>query len=182
MWSKSLPLLAALSILTALFGARAQAEPPARVGCEAEENGGRAAASVRVLAGDREIASGSCGRELTVPPGRYVLLVRIDGVLGAEPQRFEVEARPGQAARVQARFETGELLVEVTRDGRRSVGLVRLLRGGDEIARLSAGVVSRVAAGRYAIEVESRGSTQRLDDVRVERGARQAVPVMFQGP
>jgi hypothetical protein len=90
-----------------------------------------------------------------------------------------VEAAPGQAARVQARFETGELLVEVVRAGRRSVGLVILQRADAEIGRGSAGVASRVATGTYTVVVESRGERRRQEGLAITRGEQRVLRFEF---
>lgn len=157
----------------------AHAEEGANVACEATDNGAPAAASVRVLRGEQAIASGSCGAELAVPPGSYALLITLDGVIGAPAARFPVEAVAGRAARVQARFESGELLVEVAREGRRSVGLVVLYRADAEIGRGSAGVASRLATGTYTIVVESRGERRRQEGLAIARGERRVVRFEF---
>ena len=150
----------------------ARAEGGARVTCEATDNGAPAAASFRVLRGEQAISSGSCGTELAVSSGSYTLAITLDGVLGAPTTRFPVEAVEGQSARVQARFETGELLVEVARDGRRSVGMVTLYRAEAEIGRGSAGVASRIATGTYTVVVESRGERRRAEGLAIARGER----------
>lgn len=157
----------------------ARAQERARVTCEATDNGAPTAASFRVLRGEQAISSGSCGSELELPPGSYALAITPDGVLGAPATRFPVEAIAGQSARVQARFESGELLVEVARDGRRSVGLVVLYRGEVEIGRGSAGVASRVATGTYTVVVESRGERRRQEGLTIARGERRVLRFEF---
>lgn len=157
---------------------RANGEPDPRVGCEALDNGARAAAKFRLLRAGREIGTGACGKELPVAPGSYELAITLDGVLGAEERRVPVEARSGDSQRVRAEFETGELVVEVARDGRRSSGLVVLYRGGREVARTSAGVTTRLPTGGYTIEVESRGQRRR-SETALARAERRVVQVAF---
>lgn len=176
MRSKSLHALLASASLYFVFGLPARAQPLAKVGCEARENGGRASASFRVLRGDAQIASGSCGKELALPEGAYELLIQLDGALAAE-QRHRVQVKAGESARPTAQFETGVLLVEITREGRRSVGLVKLLTAEREIATVSAGVESRIAIGVYSITIESRGETRRIDGVAITRGERRVLGV-----
>ena len=181
MFEKFLTHLFVAAFCSAIATSWAHAEGSAKVGCEADENGGRAAASFRVLREGTQIASGICGKYVDVPPGPVTLLVTLDGVLSASVRQFEVEAREGTPARVQAHFETGELLVEVTRDGRRGSALVHLSSGNTEVARTSAGVASRISVGTYAVEVESRGERRRIDGVTIARGARQVLKVDFTG-
>jgi hypothetical protein len=107
--------------------------------------------------------------------------VTLDGVLAVAERRFELDARPGAPARAQAHFETGELLVEVTRAERRASALVHLTGADGASARTSAGVTSRVGVGSYSIEVESRGERRRIDGVTIARAARQVLKVDFVG-
>jgi hypothetical protein len=171
----------AAALLAASLPGVVQGEPSAHVACEATDNGARAAAKLRVLQGSKEIASGPCGKELPVPPGSYEHVVSLDGVLGAEEQRVPITVRGGETRHVRAEFETGELAIEVSRDGRRASALVILYRGDREVAKTSAGATSRLAVGRYVIEVESRGERQRRE-AAVTRAQRQVLQVVFGGP
>jgi hypothetical protein len=157
----------------------ATAQESARVGCEARDNGAPAAANFRAFRGDGQIASGICGKDVAVAPGEYQLAIELDGVLGARPLRVPIAARSGQTGRAQASFETGELLVEVARDGRRSVGMVVLYQDRAEVARMSAGVASRVAVGVYTVDVESRGELRRNEMLSIARAERRVLRIDF---
>jgi len=168
--------------LAASFARSASAEGTARVGCEVRENGAPAAGSFRIARSEQPetaISSGVCGKDLELAPGSYELTVVLDGALGDGEQRFSVSPRAGSPSRVKASFETGELSVEVTRDGRRAAALVQLLRAGVELAKLSAGMVSRVVTGTYALSVESRGESRRVEAVVIARAERRVVSVAF---
>jgi hypothetical protein len=158
---------------------RGGATPSARVDCEARENGKPASASFRVQRDSTQIVKGSCGRAVEVPPGSYDVVVVLDGVADGAERRQAVEARVDQLTKVQASFETGEILVEVTREGRRGVGTVKLLRAGQVLATLSAGVASRVSVGTYTVEIESRGTRRAFDAVTVSRGERRTLSADF---
>ena len=90
--------------------------------------------------------------------------------------------RAGAPERPTVRFETGELLLEVTREGRRSTALVQLSAGGRKLAQLSAGVATRLVVGTYSLEVESRGEKRQLDAVTIVRGERRVLGVEFGVP
>lgn len=181
MSDKRLMHLVVTLICTAIATTWAHADGSAKVGCEADDNGGKAAASFKAMRDGAQIAAGICGKYADVPPGPITLLVTLDGVLAAAERRFELDARPGTPARAQAHFETGELLVEVTREGRRASALVHLTGADGASARTSAGVTSRIGVGTYAVEVESRGERRRIDGVAIARAARQVLKVDFAG-
>lgn len=159
-----------------------RAQAAALVGCQALDNGTRAAASFRVLRDGTAISGGSCGRDQEVPEGAYELVVVLDGVLGDNERRVAITARAGVVERPTVRLETGELLVEVTREGRRSTALVQLGAGERKLAQLSAGVATRLVTGTYSIEVESRGETRKLAAVTIVRGERRVLGVEFGAP
>ncbi|MEY4514987.1 MAG: hypothetical protein RLZZ450_7109 [Pseudomonadota bacterium] len=159
-----------------------RAEGAGLVGCQVLDNGSRAAASFRVLRDGAQISAGTCGKDLEVPEGAYELVVVLDGVLGESEQRVLVTARAGAAEHPTVRFETGELLIEVTREGRRSTALVQLSAGGRKLAQLSAGVATRLAVGTYSLEVESRGEKRQLAAVTIVRGERRVLGVEFGAP
>jgi hypothetical protein len=125
------------------------------------------------------IAQGSCGRALEIAPGTYTAVVVLDGAADAPESRQRVEAKAGQLTMARASFETGEILIEATRDGRRGVASVKLRKDGQERATLSAGVASRVSAGTYDVEVESRGTRRVISAVTVSRAERRTVSVDF---
>lgn len=182
MTAKRLPHLAISALWLAIATSWAAAQASAKVGCDADENGGRAAASFRALRDGAEIARGICGKYVEVPPGPLTLAVTLDGVLAASERRFEVDAKAGPPTRVTAHFETGALLVEVMRDGRRGSALVHLTAADGATARTSAGVESRLGVGSYTVEVESRGERRHFDGVTIARGARQVLKVDFAAP
>jgi hypothetical protein len=159
--------------------ASAAAQAPGKVDCAVTENGKPASGWYRLLEAGKEIAKGSCGKPLDVPAGDYELVVGLDGAADAPEQRQPTRVEGGQTATTRARFETGELLVEVTRAGRRGVATVRLIKGTGTLATLSAGVASRVSTGTYAVEVESRGEKRRFDTVSVSSGQRRVIAVDF---
>lgn len=164
---------------SALFGlaiaGSVAAAPSARIDCEIRENGKPSLGSFRLLAGDTQIAKGSCGRPQDVPAGAYDILLSLDGAVDAPLAKQRVDVRVGELTKAQASFETGEILVELTRDGRRTVGTIRLLRNKEPVATLTAGVANRVSAGTYSVEIESRGTRRVLEGVSVARGARRSL-------
>lgn len=179
--TKSSPIWLAATLLAAGVAFVARAEPSARLLCEALDNGALAAAKVRVWQGDREIASGPCGKELSISAGSYEQAISLDGVLGGDERRAPITVRSGETHRLRAEFETGELVVEVSREGRRASALIVLYRNDREVAKTSAGASSRLTVGRYLVEVESRGERRRSEAL-VTRAERRVVQVAFNAP
>ncbi|MFT3921474.1 MAG: hypothetical protein QM778_02945 [Myxococcales bacterium] len=176
---KSFVFFAISALLGVSSATSVAAAPSARVDCEVQENGQPALGSFRVMSGETQIAKGSCGRAQEVPPGGYDLQITLDGAIDAPTSKQRVEARVGELTKARASFETGEILVELTRDGRRTVGTIRLLRGKDVIATLTAGVTSRVSAGTYSVEIESRGTRRVLDAITISRAERRSLSADF---
>jgi hypothetical protein len=172
---------ASLVLALCLLAGPATAQAPAHLDCAPLENGKPASGSFRVLAGDREVARGSCGKGADVPAGAYEVVVALDGVADAPDQRERVTASAGQKRSVAVRFETGELLVEVSRGGRRGVATVKVMRGDKAVATLSAGVASRLSTGTYSVVVESRGEKRSFETVTIASGERRAISVEFPG-
>jgi hypothetical protein len=180
--SVSLALCAAFVTLLPASADPAEAQAQAQLGCQALDNERPAAASFRLYRDGAQIAGGVCGKVQGVPAGTYELLVALDGALGASEQRLSVTVRPGGSERPTVRFETGELLIEVTREGRRSTALVQLRAGGRTLAQLSAGVATRLVVGTYSLELESRGEKRQIDAVTIARGERRVLGVEFGAP
>ena len=170
-----------LLVAILLVAPSAWGQAPAHVDCSPTENGKPASGTLRVLDGDREVAKGSCGKGADVPAGAYEVVVALDGAADAPDHRERLTLTAGQARKVAARFETGELLVEVSRGGRRGVATVKVLRAGKAVATLSAGVASRLSTGTYSVEVESRGEKRTFETVTVSAGERRAISVEFPG-
>ena len=174
---KRLTCLRLLLPCAALATSLVHAQATGKLRCEAEENGVAAAASFRALRAGAQIASGACGKEAMLPVGPVTVEITIDGVLAAPPQKVALEIVATATARARTSFETGTLLVDVTREGRRGAATVKLLGEGRELAQLSAGVASRVSVGTYALEIESRGERRRVEGVGITRGERRVVGV-----
>jgi len=177
--------LACCAVFATFFPAvagSAQTQARSQLGCQALDNERPAAASFRVYRDGTQIAGGVCGKDQGVPEGTYELVVVLDGALGASERRVAVTARPGASERPTVRFETGELLVEVTREGRRSTALVQLRAGGRTLAQLSAGVATRLVVGTYSLELESRGEKRQIDAVTIARSERRVLGVEFGAP
>lgn len=170
--------LAALTLVSCHTPA-ADAEAPGRVDCEVFENDKAASGSFRALAGTREAAKGVCGKGSDVAPGSYELEVTLDGAVDRPTKHENVTASSGQTARAIARFETGELVIDVKRGGQRTLAIVKLLRDKQQVASLTAGVASRVSVGTYSVEVDARGNTHSFGVVSVVRADRRELSVDF---
>src|SRR5687768_16919262 len=113
-------VLAVFLTIAGLAAGSAGAEGGASFACEALDNDKPAPATFRLLAGGKEISSGSCGAIKSIPAGSSEALIVLDGAADQPAHREQINAEPGKTVRVKARYETGELVVDVTRDGRRS--------------------------------------------------------------
>ncbi len=164
-----------VGVFLALRAVPAEAGAVGLVDCEAQENGQIALASFRVLTGENQIAKGVCGRPAEVASGSYEIRITLDGAADSPNHAQRIEVKSGAKVHVPAKFETGEIVVEITRDGRRSIGVVRLTQGSKTLATLSAGVPHRVSTGTYGVEIEAKGETRALDAVTISRGELRAI-------
>src|SRR5262245_37429721 len=58
----------------------------AKLICEITENGEAASGTVSVQRDGKEIVSGTCGKELSLPAGSYSAVVKLDGALDGPSQ------------------------------------------------------------------------------------------------
>lgn len=147
--------------------------------CEGRDNDRPAPAHFRLLSAEREIASGRCGVPQAISPGSYQALIMLDGALDQPLWRERVEIESGQTRLLSARFETGELLVEVRRMAQRSVGTVRVFLAGKPLASVAAGATIRLSTGSYGVAVESLGEKRPPEAVTIVRDERRVLVIDF---
>src|ERR1700759_1024635 len=94
-----------LCLAVVLFAApRAHAESNGKVLCEITENGVAASGVISVQLNGKEIATGSCGRELSLAAGKYTAALRLDGALDGPEQRQPLSIKVGELTRPHADF------------------------------------------------------------------------------
>ncbi|MFW2387706.1 MAG: hypothetical protein ACN4G0_05190 [Polyangiales bacterium] len=182
--SKPSPRLAAACIASILlvFGllsgpGRVDAQS-STIRCSLTENGGPARGSFSVERAGKTVASGSCGTELSVPPGRYKVTATLDGVLDTPSRSVDVQAIAGKSTPVALDFETGVLEVRIESKEARGTGLVTVNRGSKRIGTLGAGVAARLSAGDYEVVVRL-GGVERRYAVELRAGQRRLVRAQF---
>lgn len=116
----------------------------------------RPAGAEKVVAAGRTYTSSDTNpRIFALPDGVYDVEVKAVAIRGASPQRFEgVEVREGTTVSRRADFGSGELVVEVTRNGKLSDAAVRVF---------VAGGTKEVASGRTYTLAKSNPHVFRLD-------------------
>jgi len=173
-----------LSLLCALPCAGAAplqaADPAARVTCEITENGRSASGVVSILEGDKEIATGTCGKELTLPVGEYVAALRLDGALDGPEQRQPLSAKPGAVLKLKADFATGTIEVRIASSGRRAAGMAIIKRKGQQLGTLGSGVAAHLSTGTYRVLVRYRSQEKDLGDVTLEAGQQRTLDAVFE--
>src|SRR5690242_11695660 len=106
-----LVVLLVLSVATTVW-----AEPPKKeasraqarghVACRITENGAAASGTVTVRRDGNEVASGTCGSPVAVPPGEYDVVLGLDGAIDRPERTQHVTVRAGATAEVSADFQT----------------------------------------------------------------------------
>lgn len=173
----------ALSLLFVAVGtADAQVEPlqaHGRIACQITENGQPATGNVTIRRGATDVASGSCGEPLAVPPGSYVVVLRLDGALDRPEQTRSVDVRPGATETLAANFATAVLEVSIQAEGRRAAGMARIMKNGRQIGMLGSGVSAHLSTGTYDVVVRYRTREQRFDGVTLAAGERRVLDASF---
>lgn len=165
--------------LSAFLPGLGLAQGTGKVGCTITENGQPASGVISIQKDGNEIATTSCGRELSVPVGRYVAGLRLDGAFDGPEQRQNIEVKPGSTQKLSADFATGILEVRITSGGRRAAGMAVIKRNGQQLGTLGSGVAAHVSAGTYRILVRYRNQEKDLGDVTIASGQRLSLDAAF---
>lgn len=170
----TVPFLAAL-----LLASPAAAADPA-VQCEIRENGEPASGTMLVLDGSgKEVAEGTCGKPLTLPPGSYTAVLRLDGAIDGPEQRLPLTVGKDAPKPLKADFATGTVEVKVTSESKAAAGMAIIRKDGKQIGTLGSGVPAHLSAGTYDIEVRHRASSKTLSAVVIAKGDKKSLDVSF---
>jgi hypothetical protein len=169
-----------LTLILSFIPALARAEASGKVACNITENGQPASGVISVQKDGNEVATASCGRELTVPAGNYVAALRLDGAFDGPEQRQNIEVKPGGTNKLNADFATAVLEVRITSGGRRAAGMAVIKRNNQQLGTLGSGVTAHVSAGAYRILVRYRGQEKDLGDVTLASGQRLSLDAAFE--
>ena len=142
----------------------------ARVTFEITENGEAASGTMSVQRDGKEVASGTCGKELTVPAGSYTAVVRLDGALDGPAQSKPLTLEPNSKSVLKVNFQTGTLEIRIASQGKRAAGMAIIKQNGRQIGTLGSGVAAHLSAGVYRVTARYRAQEKDLGDVVVEAG------------
>jgi len=167
-------------LISVAIAGPARAQPSGKVTCHITENGQPASGVISIQKDGKEVAEASCGRELSVPVGKYVAALRLDGAFDGPEQRQNIEIKAGGAQKLSADFATGVLEVRITSRGRRAAGMAVIKRNGQQLGTLGSGVSAHVSAGTYRILVRYRGQEKDLGDVTLSGGQHLSLDAAFE--
>jgi hypothetical protein len=143
-------------------------------------------ADVRVLDESGKVASeGAAGDRITLPAGNYQMEISIRdaAALADRPtQKRALLLKPGDDARLEARFRWAKVTLNVLVGGRAQAGAnVKLLRDGEVVAEMKSGAPpAAITPGRYEADVSLKGTVIRVKGLQFPEGATQTVPVRVQ--
>ncbi len=149
------------------------------VQCEISENGEPASGTMLILDGAREVAEGTCGKPINVPPGSYTAVLRLDGAIDGPEQRLPLSVGKDAVKPLKADFATGVLEVKVQSESKAAAGMAIIKKDGKQIGTLGSGVPAHLSAGTYDIVVRHRSAQKSLEKVVIARGERKALEVSF---
>jgi hypothetical protein len=142
----------------------------ARVICEITENGDAASGTISVQRDGKEVASGTCGKELTLAAGSYSAVVRLDGALDGPAQTKALTLELNSKSSLKVDFQTGTLEVRIASQGKRAAGMALIKKNGQQIGTLGSGVAAHLSAGVYRVTARYRALEKDLGDVAVTAG------------
>jgi hypothetical protein len=178
--TRSLPLLPLLlSTLTLLAQPALAAAEDGKVLCDVTENGQPASGTLTVLSGETEVATGPCGKPLSVAAGEYTAVIELDGALDGPKQRQPLTVQGGKVAPLKGEFATGLLEVRIKSQGRDTAGMAIIRKDGTQIGTLGSGVAAHLSAGRYEIVARYRSQQKAFAEVVITAGQRTVLDAAF---
>jgi hypothetical protein len=171
--------LAALA-LCAAAGRSAQAADDGKVVCEVKENGKTGSGTLSLRQGDKEVASGPCGKPLSAAAGQYTAVLSLDGALDGPEQSKSVTVSAGQSASVSADFATGTLQVRIRNQGKDTAGMAVIRKDGKQVGTLGSGVAAHLSAGSYQVVARYRTQQKVFEAVAIEQGKPTVLEASFE--
>ena len=172
-------LVGALTMGTLSQSVQAQAKRRGQIDCTIKENGAAASGVMVVRRGGQEIATGTCGKAVSVDNGSYDVVMRLDGALDRPEKVQKVNLKPGGKLTLNASFETGLLEVHATQGGRKAAAMAVISQSGRRIGSLGMGVTGRLSTGSYDVALRYRGEEKQFNGVTVSVGERRVLDAAF---
>jgi hypothetical protein len=178
----TLVLVAGTSLAVAgSFGGRsARAADDGKVTCEVKENGKAGSGTLSLRQGDKEVASGPCGKALGVAAGQYTAVLSLDGALDGPEQSKAVTVAAGQSANVSADFATGTLEVRIRSQGKDTAGMAVIRKDGKQVGTLGSGVAAHLSAGSYQVVARYRAQQKVFEAVAIEQAKPTVLEASFE--
>lgn len=182
-WVYWLPssLLALAFLLTLQGGAEAQAGGAVLVRIRA--GGQDASGQVKVMTAEaepREVAKGPSGRPISVPNGRYDVMVTCTDLIDEPEQQLRGLAVSGETVEREVSFPSGTITLHV-KVGRAELHNkeLTLLRGGEELpGKAKTGVAFKISPGTYQAKiVVGRKAEHTIEGIQAYDGATRHIPV-----
>lgn len=151
---------------------------PGQLFASVDENGAPAIASVEVRQEERLVASGRSTEPISLPPGRYDVVLTLEDVLDRPSRTVRIDVPEGGSVTARASFATAILEVRFTKNRSAVHGLATVRRNGRVVGTLGSGVTARVSAGAYEIDARYRTET-RTHAVELVQGQRRALRADF---
>jgi len=154
-------------------------EARGRVICVITENGASASGTVTLQRDGQELAAGTCGKELSAPPGNYTAIVRLDGALDGPVQQKSLSVSVNGKHTLKLDFVTGTLEIRIASQGKRAAGMAIIKRDGQQIGTLGSGVVAHLSAGTYQVVARCRTQEKNLGEIKLAGGQNLTLDAAF---
>ena len=173
------PWTLTLCLLTLALPALAD-EGNGTVTCDITENGEAGSGELSVMLEGKEIARGTCGKDLSVAAGSYTAVFHLDGSLDSPEQSQPLTVKKGAKVQLKAEFATGVLEIRIASQGKRAAGMAVIKRGGQQIGTLGSGVAAHLSAGTYDVVARYRTQDKAWSEVKVAAGQRVTLEAAFE--
>jgi len=151
-----------------------------KVECAIKENGETASGTLRILQGETEVASGLCGKALSVHAGSYSAVLSLDGALDGPEQSKPLSVEAGKSVSLAADFATGLLEVRIRNQGKDTAGMAIIRKDGKQVGTLGSGVAAHLSVGTYEVVARYRTQQKVFAQVAIERGKRAVLDASFE--
>lgn len=155
-------------------------KPTGQISCAVAENGTPGTGTMRIAQRDGAVTySGACAGSVAAAPGRYQVIVGLDGALDGPEKTFDVTLRAGGTEAVTADFATGILQVRIESEGQRAAGMAIIRRQGTQLGTLGSGVTAHLSVGTYEVLARYRLRSQEFSSVSVQAGQTTTLDARF---
>ncbi|MCB9667779.1 MAG: hypothetical protein H6715_06660 [Myxococcales bacterium] len=156
-----------------------QAKKQGQLDCAVEDNGAPGSGTMVLMRAGNDVIQTSCGKPMSVNPGKYKVSLRLDGALDRPEKTMQAVVGAGTTRVLRAKFETGVLECHATVQGRRAAALAIISQDGQRVGSLGMGVTGKLSSGTYEVTIRHRNEEKVFNAVKVTQSERRVLDAAF---